>query len=214
MRIRPTIIVFTLGSMLAGGCGASATGMPSGRAAPVQAPSASPASALPSTATKNAASRCRARALLLRPGPEVVPMTGEHAVLFELANRGSVPCTLDGYPAIVLYSASGAALRFRYAEGGGAYVTSGKPGTVVLAPGASAYILVAKYRCDLGSTHNAAAIRLSVPAALGVSFVGREELGVSGAAGLAYCQGGQHDPGQIVAVSPVEPTQQAAMNLH
>jgi len=32
--------------------------------------------------------------------------------------------------------------------------------------------------------------------------------------GLSYCRGGRHDPGQLVAVSPVEPTQQATASLH
>jgi Protein of unknown function (DUF4232) len=50
----------------------------------------------------------RIRQTVLRPGAGVVPMTGEHAVLYGLTNRGSVPCTLDGYPAVVLSSASGA----------------------------------------------------------------------------------------------------------
>ena len=45
-------------------------------------------------------------------------MTGEHAVLYGLANRGPVSCLLDGYPSVVLYDASGATLRFRYARGG------------------------------------------------------------------------------------------------
>jgi hypothetical protein len=161
----------------------------------------------------NTASQCRARALVLLPGAGVVPMTGEHAVLYELANRGSVPCTLDGYPAVVLYTGSGATIHFRYAEGGGPYVTSSRPRTVLIAPGASAYVLVAKYRCDLRIARNAAAIRLSVPAAGGVSFVGREAVSVSGVPGLSYCQGGRQDPGQTVTVSPIESTRQGAMGL-
>jgi hypothetical protein len=61
-------------------------------------------------------------------------MTGEHAVLYELANRRPVACTLDGYPAVVLNSASGVALRFRYAEGGGPYVTCRAAGAVSMTP--------------------------------------------------------------------------------
>ena len=34
-----------------------------------------------------------------------------------------------------------------------------------------------------------------------------------GAAGLSYCRGGPRDPGQVIAVSPVEPTQQAIRSL-
>jgi hypothetical protein len=125
-----------------------------------------------------------------------------------------VACALSGYPRAVLYDAEGVALPFHYARGGGAYVTSRKPVTVVLAREASAYVLVAKYRCDLGVARNATTIRLTLPAAHGAAFAGREAVGTGGAAGLSYCRGGQHDPGQVIAVSPVEPIQQATGTLH
>jgi Protein of unknown function (DUF4232) len=153
--------------------------------------------------------RCAARALVLRPGAFVVPMTGEHAVMYALTNRGPVTCALSGYPKVVLYDAEGAALPFRYARGGGAYVTSRKPMTVALPRGASAHVLVAKYRCDLGVARNATAIRLTLPAARGAAFAGREAVATAGATGLSCCRGGQRDPGQVIAVSPVEPTQRA-----
>jgi hypothetical protein len=66
-------------------------------------------------------------------------MTGEHAAIYALANRGPVTCTVHGYPQVVLYGANGDVLPFRYATGGGAYVTSGKPVTVVLAHGATVW---------------------------------------------------------------------------
>jgi Protein of unknown function (DUF4232) len=156
---------------------------------------------------------CAARALVLRHGTAVVPMTGEHAVMYRLTNRGPVSCTVRGYPRVVLYDAKGRALPFRYADGGGAYVTVKKPVTVVLKPGASAYVLVAKYRCDLGIVRNATTIRLTLATADGKAFTKREAVGVSGAPGLSYCRGGQHDPGQKVVVSPVEPKAQATTSL-
>lgn len=159
--------------------------------------------------TRPPAVRCAAQALVLHPGAYVSPMTGEHAMMYALTNRGSAACTVKGYPQVVLTDATSAVLPFRYANGGGAYVTSAKPVTVILAPGASAYVLVAKYRCDLGVHSNATAIRLTLPTAHGTAFAGREAVGVSGSAGMSYCRGGRHDPGQLVAVSPVEPTQQA-----
>jgi Domain of unknown function (DUF4232) len=157
--------------------------------------------------------RCSAPTIVLRPGTFVVPMTGEHAVMYALTNRGAVTCALSGYPKVVLYDAGVAALPFRYVRGGGAYVTSRKPVTVVLARGASAYVLVAKYRCNLGVARNAAAIRLTLPGAHGAASTGREAVATAGAAGLSYCRGGQFDPGQVIAVSPVEPTQEATRNL-
>jgi hypothetical protein len=166
-------------ALTAGGCG-SGTGA-AHRAGPAEA----------------GVSPCPARALALRPGTFVVPMTGEHAVMYALTNRGAVTCALSGYPRVVLYDAEGAALPFRYARGGGAYVTSRKPVTVVLARGVA---------------RNATAIRLTLPTR-GAVFAGREALAIAGAAGLSYCRGGPRDPGQVIAVSPVEPTQQATRIL-
>ena len=205
--------VAVLVALVASGCGSS-TGVMH-RARPVSAgqrPS-SVAGGAARPATETGVPRCAARALVLRPGAFVVPMTGEHAVMYALTNRGPVACTLSGYPQVVLYDAEGAALPFRYDKGGGAYVTSSKPAPVVLARGASAYVLVAKYRCDLGIVRNATAIRLALPGARGAAFAVREAVVSTGAEGLSYCHGGQHDPGQVVAVSPVEPTQRATSSL-
>lgn len=158
-------------------------------------------------------SACGAHSLALHPGTGVVPMTGEHAMLFDLANSGQHTCTVRGYPQITLYDAQGRALPFRYADGGGAYVTSHEPATVVLKPAATAYVLVAKYRCDLGIAHNAATIELTLPVGHGQGFAAREPVGVPGPPGLSYCRGGAHDPGQLVTVSPIEPDAQAASSL-
>ena len=73
---------------------------------------------------------------------------------------------------------------------------------------------MAKYRCDLGIENNATTIRLTLPTTHGAAFAWREAVGISGSMGLSYCRGGRHDPGQLVAVSPVEPTQQATASLH
>jgi Domain of unknown function (DUF4232) len=148
--------------------------------------------------------RCAARVLALRAGARVVPMTGEHAVLYAVRNRGPRACTVRGYAQITLFDASGRALPFRYADGGGTYVTSRQPATVLLAPGAAAYLVVAKYRCDLGIERNAAAIRVTLLAARGQTFTTRQALRVAGPPGLSYCRGGPHDPGQLVTVSPAE----------
>jgi hypothetical protein len=154
--------------------------------------------------------RCMTSVLALRPGPMVSAMIGEHAVMYALTNRGVGSCTVSGYPRIVLYAAAGRALPFRYARGGGPYVTGRKPGLVVLAPGASAYVLVAKYRCDLGIVANVTAVRVSVPAAGGTVFTRSEAIGRPI---LSYCRGGPDDPGQLVTVSPIEQTAQATGSL-
>jgi len=140
-------------------------------------------------------------------------MTGEHAVIYLLTNRGRRACSVRGYPHVALYARDGMALRFRYADGGGTYVTARKPVTIVLPHRASAYILVAKYRCDLGIMRDAASIRITLPTARSAILSYRVRLGISGAAGLSYCKGGRHDPGQLITVSPVEPTFAATSSL-
>lgn len=141
-------------------------------------------------------------------------MTGEHAVLYTLANRGPAACTVHGYPHITLYDARGRVLPLGYADGSGEYVTARKPVTVVLAHGAMAYVLAAKYRCDLGVAQNAAMIRLALPAAGGQVFSSRQPVRPSGPPGLSYCRGGPRDPGQLVTISPIEGTPQATSSLH
>jgi hypothetical protein len=135
-------------------------------------------------------------------------MTGEHAEMFGLVNRGAAACTVRGYPAAVLYGPTGAVLPFRYADGGGMYVTSKKPAAVTLKPGALAYLVIAKYRCDRGIKANAGSVRLTFGGA-GAVARGRLRLPVTGAPGLSYCAGGRHDPGQLVTISPLEPSQAA-----
>ena len=46
--------------------------------------------------------QCKSRVLRLSLGPDVSPMTGEHADLFELTNRSAGSCVLQGYPGIRL----------------------------------------------------------------------------------------------------------------
>ncbi len=174
-------------------------------------PAARPAA---TTATRRAGAsgsivRCPARSLVLEPGTSVSPTTGEHAELYSLRNRGSTACTVAGYPRVVLYGKHGAVLPFHYVRGGGVYATRHKPATVVLGPGASAWVLVAKYRCDLGEAGTAATIKLTLRVAHGVTFAGRETVGGLGSEDLSYCRGGPHGPGQTVEISPIEPTQLA-----
>jgi hypothetical protein len=184
-------------------------------AAGCQEPAASSSGTVahPTLAARSRAVRqCTASVLVLRPGPVASPMTGEHADSLILVNRGSAACTVSGYPQVTLYDSRGVAVPFRYARGGGAYVTARKPATVTLAPGKPAYVLVAKYRCDLGAADDATAIWLTLRVHQGPAFSGHESVG-GGAAGLSYCEGGREDPGQLVAVSPVEATYLATTSL-
>jgi hypothetical protein len=132
-------------------------------------------------------------------------MTGELADLYTLTNRGRAGCTLAGYPDVALLAASGAPLPFRYRRGGGPYVTSAPPVSVVLPSGAAAYVLVAKYRCDLGIRTVATAIRVTLPIP-GRTPVTIRPIAAGGAGSFPYCRGGSGDPGQVVSVFPVEAT--------
>jgi hypothetical protein len=187
MRSLTAVAAVMLASLLAGGCGNGPAGTRHARVA-----------------------QCPASALVLRPGPPVVAMTGEHAVMYDLVNRGPVTCTVRGYPQVVLYDANGDVLPFHYAHGGGPFVTSAKPVTVVLAHGSAAHVLAAKYRCDLGIARNVTTIRLTLPAAHDAMFAWRvaaDGEGTSG--GLSYCRGGPQAAEQLVTVSPVEPAMQS-----
>ena len=159
--------------------------------------------------------RCGPAVLTLAYGPQLSPMTGEHGVLYELVNHGRLPCVLAGYPDIALYAggALGTALAFRYARGGGPYVTSAPPAAVTLRPGHAVWLLVAKYRCDLGIVRNATTIRLILPGAPRAVFTGRVAPGGAGVSDLSYCRGGPADPGQTVTVSPFESTRRATSRV-
>lgn len=135
-------------------------------------------------------------------------MTGEHAVYYTLVNTGSTACTLTGYPAVALYDGRGKLLPFRYTRRS-QYVTANPPRPVVLASGGSAYVLVAKYRCDLGMGTAAATIQLTLPGQQAPVTITAAAT-TAGVSTLSYCTGGPHDPGQVVSVSPVEPSAVAA----
>jgi hypothetical protein len=138
-------------------------------------------------------------------------MTGEHGDFYALINRSAAACTLTGYVDITLYGANGAPLPFHYSRGHSPYVTGTTPGPVTLQPGASAWVLVAKYRCDSGVSRDATTIRITVPGAQHAMLTGRASSGDLGVSALSYCRGGVNDPGQTVAMSPFEPTLQATV---
>ena len=96
-------------------------------------------------------------------GPGVSPATGEHAVLYRITNTSGIACTLAGYPTVVLFDGAGKVLPFHITRDHSQYVTADPPGPVTLPPGGSAFVLVAKYRCDLGELDVAATIRITRP---------------------------------------------------
>jgi hypothetical protein len=139
-------------------------------------------------------------------------MTEEHGDWYKLTNRGPSACRLDGYPAVTLYTAGGARLRFWYTHGPSRFITSARPHAVVVRPGASAWILIAKNSCVLRSGQGAAAIRITLPGPRHASVSERTAGSAAGASILDHCHD-PHDPGETVAVSPIEATRQATTPL-
>ena len=101
--------------------------------------------------------------------PQTSGWSGEHGVLYKLVDHGGSACTLAGYPQVRLYE-GGHALPFSYASGGGPYVTRKHPAMVTLKPGGAAWILVAKYRCDVGVLRTATLLSVRLPGISGAAF--------------------------------------------
>jgi Protein of unknown function (DUF4232) len=141
------------------------------------------------------------------------PATGEHALMITLTNTSPTTCELYGYPGIAL-SASNAnpqwpqgrlvgQLRFTYLDGESLYLSNRPPGVVRLSAGAHAYVEVTKYRCDLGDDAAARTLRVIVPISGEVLTIPISSATLQGVGTLSYCDGGAHDPGNVVSVSPV-----------
>ena len=147
---------------------------------------------------------CSTMNLSLGHGDKHSEATGENAVLFILTNHGKFTCHLYGHPGVSLYDNKGRVMPFRYTWAGTQYVSQAPPKMVVLRPGARAYFLVAKYRCDIGLVMVAKTIRVYPPNTT-QQLVGNAAPFVD-AGGFWYCKGGPKDPGQLVEVSPVRAT--------
>jgi hypothetical protein len=147
---------------------------------------------------------CRPSLLELTRGPDLSPATGQNPLSFLLTNRGSGVCLLEGYPSIALFDRRGSRLPFRISHKGDQMVTSRRSVAVRVLPRHSAFLVINKYRCDLGDLRLAKTLRVALP---GIRTSARLTAGILGSIG--YC--GKGDPGSIVTVSPFEPTLRAAL---
>jgi hypothetical protein len=145
-------------------------------------------------------------------GPRDSPETGEHAIALVLTTRSRSPCVIEGYPAVRLND-RGRDLGFTYSHGGGPYVTTARPGRVVVSQSRRGYVLIAKYRCDGAVLHSPTSVVIRLPGARAWVTV---QVARSGVGDLAYCRrypGDERvDPGNRVFVSPAEPSLQAAIS--
>lgn len=86
------------------------------------------------------------------------------------------------------------------------YVTASGPRQVLIGVSATAYVLVAKYRCDLGDLQVASRVQVTLPGP-GSGAVFTVPV-VRSTGDLALCKGGHSDP---IAVTPVESTVPATL---
>ena len=135
-------------------------------------------------------------------GHQLGGATGERAMTFALVNSGPGTCMLDGYPQVRFVTAAGTTLDFSQVTQS-QYIKKIAPRRVLLGVGAVAYVEIAKYRCDLGDLKTASQVQLTLPRA-------EEDTTLTVPGGLAYCKGGVGDPGNVIAVTPVESSLGAA----
>ena len=163
------------------------------------------AGAAPSTGRTQSvrAPACRVSQLAISPGPDISEKTGQHSLTIRLTNRGGAPCLLDGYPNIALTDSQGV-LPFRISHGGDTMIAGHRPKPLTVRGGGRAYVVINKYRCDLGDRRVARTVLLRLPRAAPARHL---VLGIPRGYILGYCAG----PGSTVAVSPFEPTVRAAL---
>ncbi len=135
-------------------------------------------------------------------GPRLGGALGERAMTVALVNLGPGICMLEGYPRVRFVTATGTTLDFSQVTQS-QYLKRIAPRRVLLEVGAIAYVEIAKYRCDLGYLETASHLQLTLPGA-------GEGTALMVPGGLAYCKGGATDPGNVIAITPVESSLGAA----
>jgi len=82
-------------------------------------------------------------------------------------------------------------------------VSSRRPQRVLVRPGRTAYVVLNKYRCDLGTVRVARTMRLALPGG-SARGVGVAKLRSSSAPKVTYCRGGAQL--NIMSLSPFVPS--------
>jgi hypothetical protein len=153
----------------------------------------------PHPETAGSGSACTSRDVELNLGDDPSGgATGERSVALRLTNNGPYICVLRGRPSVEFLDADDHNVGLREGKHpGGPYILRGTT-TFRLRPGASADLVIAKYRCDLGDKTAATKARIGLPGAIdSTTFV----LDPEHMNGMSSCLGGADDPGQIFAIS-------------
>ncbi len=131
----------------------------------------------------------------------MTPATGHNPFTIHLTNRGSRSCVVNGYPAVSFNDWRGP-LPFVVNHRGDQHVTSRPPEPVSIRPGRTAFVVMQKYRCDLGKLRAASTMKLALPG--GVPSAGTVVDLASLGRRIAYCRGGRTV--NAVSVSPFVPS--------
>jgi hypothetical protein len=148
---------------------------------------------------------CQVWQLAISTGPDISEKTGQHSLTIRLTNRGSAPCLLDGYPTMALTDSRGI-LPFRISHRGDTMIAGHRAKQLTVRGGGRAYVVINKYRCDLGDRRVARTLLLRLPRAEPARHL---VLRIPPGYILGYC--GSIGPGSTLAVSPFEPTVHAAL---
>jgi Protein of unknown function (DUF4232) len=149
--------------------------------------------------------RCAIASLSVRRAQDVSPTTGANPLALRFVNRGASACVLEGYPIVVLRDANGV-IPFAYRHRGDVMVTPRAPRPVLLRVGGSAYVLLDKFRCDVGDR------RVSKSVQIGLKGSSSRSRQLSVHAHIALCKPGIAAEGRVVNVSPFEPTLRATLH--
>jgi hypothetical protein len=155
--------------------------------------------------TQASVSRCPMSVLSPRLAEPVSPTTGAHPIALRLVNRGRRTCALRGYPVVALSDERGI-IPFVYRHGGDMMVTSRPPTLIELRTGQSAYVLIDKFRCDLGDVRTSTSVQISIR---GSTF--RSRLIPLPRMRISLCKPGISAEGRVVNVSPFESTLRATL---
>ena len=147
---------------------------------------------------------CRVSQLTIANGFQISPYTGQNPLTLRLTNRAQRSCILYGYPTIAFTDARGS-IPFPIKLGGDQMINRRPPTRVVVRAGRSAFVLVNKFRCDLGAVRVARTLLLGLPGHKSPQL----SLTLPAYPRITYC--GKGNPQSTVMTSAFVPSIRAAL---